>query len=168
MTVGILFSGFHGWIETIFSSILTYIILALFFALLLAFMLYHFLKDKKGKKPILNNMVLSCSTPKACEEKLLNSIESLHGHSRIVLLAAAGLDCMPVTVPIHIAIISSEKKRRCLLIDLDTKRDAVWKVFHLNIGNSQSISTPAPSGIENLSVLPAHYFEQNKSSSTII
>ena len=163
MSETFLCSGFQGWITTVFGSLWTYLILASLFTLLLGLMLVHFLRSKNPKNSSAEADALNtCDSSGACEEKLLQLIETLNGNSKTILLAAAGLECMPVTVPIRIAIKSSEKNKRCLLIDLDFKRNAVWKAFGLDRQNIPAASLPAPSGIKNLSVLPAHYFEQNK------
>lgn len=163
MTNSPLLIGFQGWINTVLSSVWTYIVLAVFFALLLLLMVVHFVRSKRSKTRVSEPAVLTSGNGnKACEEKLIHSIETLVGNSKTVLMAAAGLECLPVTVPIRIAMVSSEKNRRCLLIDLDTRRNAVWKAFGLDSRPTPAFSFPAPSGIKNLAVLPAHYFEQNK------
>lgn len=163
MIHGTLFIGFQGWINTVFGSVWTYLILALFFVMLIVSMLAYLLRGKINKTCLSEPMFLNSGNGyKACEENLIPLIETLRGASKTILLAAAGLDCMPVTVPIRIAIVSSEKNQRCLLIDLDTRRNAVWKAFGLDAGNAAPAAFPTPSGIKNLAVLPAHYFEQNK------
>ena len=147
----------------VFGSVWTYVILMSFFALLLVLMLVHFLRNRNLKKPAVNtDSVNECSESRTCEEKLLHTIETLSRAPKTVLLAAAGLEYMPVTVPIRIAMEVSAKKQRCLLIDLDTRRNAVWKAFGLEAHHSSTAASPIPSGIRNLSVLPALYFEQNK------
>jgi hypothetical protein len=162
MTQAVWVIGFQGWMNTIFGSVWTYLLLGLFFVAVLLIMLIYSRSNKSPQsdpqKPLsLNSSNVSLN----CESKLISCLETLPGSSKTVLLAAAGLDCLPVTVPIRIAILSSEKNRRCLLIDLDTKRDAVWKAFGLN-STPGSAPFPAPSGIQNLSIVPAHYFKQNK------
>jgi hypothetical protein len=162
MTQAVLVIGFQGWMNAIFGSTLTYLLLGVFFAGVLVLMSFY-LRSSKSPKPDPKDAdrLNSCQGSGDCESKLLSCLESLGGDSKTVLLAAAGLDCLPVTVPIRIAILSSEKNKRCLLIDLDTKRDAVWKSFGPSSPSGMS-AFAAPSGIRNLSIVPAHYFEQNK------
>lgn len=158
----VLFIGFQGWINTVFGSVWTYLFLGLFFVFLLVVTLLYSRSCKASKaRPPQSAPLNSCNGSGDCESKLIHSLQALPGSSKTVLLAAAGLECLPVTVPIRIAMLSSENKQRCLLIDLDTRRDAVWKAFGLN-GQSNPAAFPAPTGIPNLSIVPAHYFERNK------
>jgi hypothetical protein len=162
MTHAVWVIGFQGWMNTIFGSVWTYLLLGLFFVFLLVVMLIYSRSNKSPKHDPQDSALLNSFNGSGdCESELLGCLESLGGGSKTVLLAAAGLDCLPVTVPIRIAMLSSEKNLRCLLIDLDTKRDAVWKAFGLN-SHPGSAAFPASSGIQNLAIVPAHYFEQNK------
>ena len=162
MIQNLCFRGFQGWIQTIFGSVWTYVVLASLFTVLCIIMVFRLGSRKKPKKNSSDANPTSTCNGSACEEKLLKSIETLSGNPKTILLAAAGLQCLPVTVAIRIAVAASENKQQCLLIDLDTRRDAVWKVFGLESQHPVSHSLPVPSGIENLSVLPAHFFQQNK------
>ena len=77
-----------------------------------------------------------------------------------MLLAASGLTDLPVTIPVNLAV-SLAGTGKCLLIDLDSKRDALAKVFEVD---SSKIEThlkmsPVPTEFENLSVWPARYFD---------
>jgi len=157
------FSGFQGWIQLIFGSVWTYLVLAFIFGVLCIIMVFRLRDRNKAKKTLSDSdRIQNCDGSNLCEDKLLKSIESLYGKPNTILLAAAGLECLPVTVPIRIALAASENKKRCLLIDLDTRRDAVWKAFDLESQHTSSVFLPTPSGVENLSVLPAHFFQQNK------
>ncbi len=155
---------FQGWINAVFNSVWTYLILAVFFLLLLILTLAACWRSKKNKANRRPAQPLGPgSDPGSCEDQLLRSIQTLTGRPQTILLAAAGLDCMPVTIPIRIAMNSSGQKKRCLLIDLDTRRNAVWKAFGLDVKDGPAPSFPAPSGIQNLAILPAHYFERTRS-----
>lgn len=155
--------GFQGWIQVLFSSPWTYVAIGSFFLFLLIFMSVWYLQSSTQARSSHSETTDSGDPGgTVSENQLYHLIEALGNRPKIVLLAAAGLECMPVTVPIRIAILSSEKKQRCLLIDLDTKRNAVWRAFGLERQENASGSLPAPSGIENLFILPAHYFEQNR------
>lgn len=160
MIKNILLIGFQGGIDTVFSSVWTYLILAFFFTLLLIAMLVYVLRSTGISRP--KCLPTNGSGDRVYEDQLMQSIETLSHRSKTVLLAAAGLECMPVTIPIRIAMGSSEKNNRCLLIDLDTKRDAVWRAFGLDENNVASSSYPVPSKVKNLAILPAHYFAQSK------
>jgi hypothetical protein len=66
---------------------------------------------------------------------------------------------LPVTVPVNLAVTLAGAGR-CLLVDFDSKRDALAKVFEVD---SSSVHTslrmvPIQTEFENLSVWPANYF----------
>ena len=80
---------------------------------------------------------------------------------RSILFASVHLRSLPVTIPVNVGIRLAKDKKRCLLIDLDLKRDAIARVFELDSQNSlnpMAIETE----IENLWVWPAHQFTQLK------
>ncbi len=91
---------------------------------------------------------------------MLNSIGSINGDSRSILLAASRRSDLPVTVPIRLAIQLAQKGP-CLLIDLDRKRDAVAKVFDIDSAkiDPNLKLLPVQTDFENLSVWPARYFD---------
>ncbi|HOK66849.1 MAG TPA: hypothetical protein PK054_06825 [Anaerohalosphaeraceae bacterium] len=156
-------SGLQGWLDTIFGTVWTYFVLGLFFAAVLAAVLIRSLQPgilsrrKNAEKQGLLHKGLSPGQ----ETQLFETLQKEPAVSKTVLLAAAGLDCLPVTVPIRLALLSCRSKNSCLLIDLDTKRDAVWKAFGKPSSNGSS-PVPAESGLENLSLVPAHYFDQTR------
>ncbi len=87
-------------------------------------------------------------------------LEVLQKSNSLVLLAASGLTDLPVTIPVNLAV-SLAGTGSCLLIDLDSKRDALAKVFEVD---SSKIEThlkisPVPTEFKNLSVWPARYFD---------
>ena len=51
--------------------------------------------------------------------------------SRLILMAAEERRELGVTAPVNIAIRLAQKGRKCLLIDLDTERDAISRVFDI-------------------------------------
>jgi len=75
-------------------------------------------------------------------------------------MAGAGLETMPVTIPVKIAIALAQFNYKCLFIDLDTRRNAAAKVFELNSNTTADIVTPHPlqTVISNLSLWPAEFF----------
>jgi len=64
-------------------------------------------------------------------ELITQRILQIDGKYKSILFAAAGLNCLPITIPVNAAIQLAEQKKRCLLIDLDLKRDAVAKAFDI-------------------------------------
>jgi len=86
-------------------------------------------------------------------------ILTLNGSLKTILFAATGLNCLPVTIPVNTAIELSRNKR-CLLVDLDLKRDAVARAFDIvSEPNSKDLRPRSrPTAIKNLSIWPAHNF----------
>ena len=77
-----------------------------------------------------------------------------------MLLAANNLADLPVTIPVNLAV-SLAQTGKCLLIDLDSKRDALAKVFGVDsskLDRDLKIS-PVQTEFENLSIWPAQYFD---------
>ena len=81
---------------------------------------------------------------------LTGRIEGLPSEQKTVLFGAASIEELPVTVAVNVAIKLSERERRCLLIDADTKRGAVAKVFEL--GSDEIKDRTAETCIKNLSI----------------
>ena len=79
------------------------------------------------------------------------------------LFAGAGLDCLPITIPVNVAIELAEDDNRCLLIDLDLRRDAVAKAFDIDTEPNIEQLKPRPrkTAVENLMIWPAHNFTRS-------
>ncbi len=86
------------------------------------------------------------------------------GKYKSVLFAAAGLNCLPITIPVNVAIQLAEQEKRCLLIDLDLKRDAVAKAFDLADETDPKDLRPKPykTPFEHLLIWPGHNFTKIK------
>ena len=82
-----------------------------------------------------------------------------NGRTRKILLAAGSLHDLPVTIPVN-AGVQLAAVCKCLLIDLDTKRDALARVFEIAPAPCTAAPMPMPTPIENLHIWPAHYFSQ--------
>lgn len=124
-------------------------------SLLLIFLL-RLAKKRKGrskpdKQPASQNADI---------QKILQVLQKSNSPVRPVLLAASGLTDLPVTIPINLAV-SLSRTGKCLLIDLDSKRDALAKVFEVDSGKIEADLkiSPIPTEFENLSIWPARYFD---------
>ena len=125
-------------------------------AVIVILLLFFFIKSSKQEKKTLE--------PSGHLENQDISIQQIHNtvqkSSGPVLLAASGLADLPVTIPVNLAV-SLAASGKCLLIDLDSKRDALAKVFGVDsskIAPHLKIS-PLTTEFENLSVWPARYFD---------
>lgn len=88
-------------------------------------------------------------------------ILQIGGKERTVLFAAAGLDCLPITVVVNTAIELAHEGQRCMLVDLDLKRDAIAMAFDIAEEQNRKDFTPRlrKTAFENLMVWPAHNFK---------
>jgi hypothetical protein len=94
-------------------------------------------------------------------DQVIAAIRKQNGRARSLLLAATSLNDLPVTVAVTIAARLAER-HKCLLVDLDFKRNAIARVFDLepasrNGGAAQAVSHLTT--LENVFVWPAHNFE---------
>ncbi len=108
-------------------------------------------RSKPDKQPASQNADI---------QKILQVLRKSNSPVRPVLLAASGLTDLPVTIPINLAV-SLSRTGKCLLIDLDSKRDALAKVFEVDSGKIEADLkiSPIPTEFENLSIWPARYFD---------
>ena len=125
-----------------------------------------FLLRKKAKMkstPKRSSAKVIRKSPKTPDSNLplLKTFEQLNGTLRTVLLAAASIEDLPVTVPIQLAIQLTQKGK-CLLIDFDSKRDSIAKVFELNSSKGSYCLKPTPieTAVDNLDLWPARFFDQ--------
>ncbi|MCK5565717.1 MAG: hypothetical protein KAJ07_10765 [Planctomycetes bacterium] len=79
--------------------------------------------------------------------------------SKSILFASCDRQALPVSIPVKVAIqIAMDSK--CLLIDLDVRRDAVAKAFDLEDTPNPKHLRPMPykTSFENLFIWPSHNF----------
>jgi len=93
-------------------------------------------------------------------QHMVNILQKSKSRACPVLLAASRLSDLPVTIPINLAV-SLSQTGKCLLIDFDSKRDALAKVFDVDSSRIEPHLkiTPVETAVENLSIWPARYFD---------
>ncbi len=134
--------------------------IGVFFAVVLVIMLGLLLRRRKPKISSVtksNTQTLPLDYP-----ALLEAVSRRNGHTASILMAASSLTDLPITIPVRTAVALAAS-RKCLLIDLDIKRDALASVFDLD--EAEAVPTalkPVSSGIDNLDVWPAHFFARLK------
>ncbi len=116
-------------------------------------------KEKRGEKADIEQMT------EADYELITERILKLKGKGTSVLFAAAGIKCLPVTIPVNAAIQLVSNKKRCLLIDLDLKRDSVAKAFGIRRDEPETAEVRPRSRnteFKDMVVWPAHNFAITK------
>ena len=124
------------------------------------------LKKQKSKKGINTNLTdtKEPSNKKLGEdyELIIKRIKRVQKRYKSILFTSVELRSLPITIPVNVAVGLAKNKKRCLLIDLDLRRDAIAKAFGLD-GNKNSLRSKAvQTEFENLWVWPGHNFTQLK------
>ena len=88
---------------------------------------------------------------------LLDTMTNENGHARSILLVADNPRDLPVTIAINAAMHLAETSK-CLLVDLDIRRDALWHVFQVDARHPAS--APAPTPLDNLYLWSARNISQ--------
>jgi hypothetical protein len=98
--------------------------------------------------------------------------ENCKGNFKTILMGANSPKILPVTVPTNTAIKLAKEGRKCLLIDLDYRRDSIAKVFELyknimdeHIPSGQTV-TGIPTCVQNLWLYPACWLTENSNDTT--
>ncbi|MHC4621499.1 MAG: FHIPEP family type III secretion protein [Planctomycetota bacterium] len=92
------------------------------------------------------------------------------GETKAILMAGARVEELPVTIPVNVGMLLAKKDQRCLLIDFDSERDAIARVFDIDFdirnGGTDSKDKKEhlgiPSCVENLWVWPAGNFYRDR------
>jgi len=124
------------------------------------------LKKLRSKKSIIINLE-SSDAPLAQETQkkydiIVRRINQAGKKCKSILFASPDPAALPVTVPVNTAVSLAKGKKSCLLIDLDLGRDAVAKVFELNVAENDVSARAIKTEFENLWVWPACFFTRLK------
>lgn len=123
-------------------------------------------KDKKSKRR-KKSPSFDLASPELITESdyrlVTQRILKIKQKPRSILFAAAARNSLPITIPVNIAIQLAEDKYRCLLIDLDLKRNAIAKAFDIEDKPDPKHlrPMPCPTPIKELFVWPAHNFTRS-------
>lgn len=159
-------SSLKGWAETLLGSPYLYIATGGFFFIILICTLWHLLRkssrcahSKSHRAISTENHSPAITGVEDYARRVAETIAKLEGKSKSILLAGAGLESLPVTVSVKASIELAKTGKKCLLVDLDTRRNAAAKVFDIH---SDYVNTPRPKPIatviEHLSLWPAEFF----------
>jgi Mrp family chromosome partitioning ATPase len=154
-----------GWANNITASPYIYGVFGgLLLVILLGalWLLFRKPKSKTNTAPSASKRpVVSTQQPQGNSSSLIyEKITSLKSPNKSILLAGAGLEYLPVTIPVQTAIRLAQAGKKVLLIDLDTKRNAAARAFDLNENTVKNCTSPKPLStlVANLSLWPAEFF----------
>jgi Mrp family chromosome partitioning ATPase len=105
--------------------------------------------------------------PKENYEPIIKRIKQVRKKYKSILFTSIEAESLPVTIPVNVAIELVKSKKRCLLIDLDLRRDAVARAFGLAAEQSRLRAKALQTEIENLWVWPSYNFSQSKQMNII-
>lgn len=159
-------ASLNGWAETVLDSPYLYLAVGGVVVLTACFVIWRLRRKSAPKRPVALPPQLHPSSeaapavgPEKYAQGVFEIISGLGGKTKSVLLAGAGLESLPVTIAVKASIDLAKSGKKCLLVDLDTRRNAAAKVFDIH---SENIKTPRPKPvatvIENLSLWPAEFF----------
>ena len=124
------------------------------------------LKEQKSKKGYNMNLAEgeepTDKRPEEHYEFITERIRRVEKKYKSILFASVELGSLPITIPVNVAIGLAKNKKRCFLIDLDLKRDAVAEVFGLDAQKDGLRPKAVRTEFENLWVWPGHNFAQLK------
>lgn len=124
------------------------------------------LKRRKSKKAISSNLTGGKDTFDIRSEEdyelITARIIRVGKKYKSILFASVGPASLPVTIPVNVAIGLAKNKKRCLLIDLDLRRDAIAKALDLDNNKKGLQPKVLRTEFENLWVWPGHHFIQLK------
>jgi hypothetical protein len=154
-----------GWANNITASPYVYGVFGGISLVILLGALWLLLRKPKSKTnpvpSVSKRLAVSSQQPQEdLSSRIYEKIISLKSLDKSILLAGAGLEYLPVTIPVQTAVRLAQAGKKVLLIDLDTKRNAAARAFDLNENAVKNCVSPKPlsSPVANLSLWPAEFF----------
>lgn len=163
----------NGWADNLLESPYLYIAIGGIIAIVSIYPLWRWVrKPKAASRPVAlpKTHPSETSAPlsgnpqtETCIENdarhIAEKILTLGGKTKSVLLAGAGLESLPITISVKASIQLAQSGKKCILIDLDTRRNAAAKVFDIHSDDVKYLRPkPIPTIIDNLSLWPAEFF----------
>jgi flagellar biosynthesis GTPase FlhF len=121
-------------------------------------------KDKKkGGKKGKNKIVAQDEISEGDYSLITRRIIKTKGKYKSILFAAAGVNCLPITIPVNIAIELAKERKTVLLIDLDLIRNAIAQAFDVSLGDDPQQLRPKAhqTMFKGLVIWPAQNFIQS-------
>ena len=118
---------------------------------------------KKGGKKGNIKIAAQDEIPEDEHALITRRIIKTKGKYKSILFAAAGVNCLPITIPVNIAIGLAKEGKTVLLIDLDLIRNAIAQAFDIPQDTAPQQLRPKAhkTGFKGLDVWPARNFIQS-------
>jgi len=118
---------------------------------------------KKGGKKGKIKIVAQDEIAESDHALITRRIIKTKGKYKSILFAAAGVNCLPITIPANIAIGLAKEGKTVLLIDLDLIRNAIAQAFDVpQTGDPQQLRPKAHQTVfKGLVIWPAQNFIQS-------
>ena len=163
MSDTVISTSLTGWAENLPGSLYLYTAVGGFLLVILAVALWLLIRKPKSQANVSSKNTTTLSPLghlPVSVSAIYDKIASVGGVNKSILLAGAGLEQLPVTIPVGTAVQLAQAGKKVLLIDLDTRRNAAAKVFDLNesVVKNCARPKPLPSSVDNLSLWPAEFF----------
>lgn len=107
--------------------------------------------EKAAGSPLIETLSCHATEPSVLYSFLANKIESFFLTTNLFVFASHMLQHLPVTIPVHCALLLKQNNRRVLLIDSDQQRNAIGCVFDLT--NEKMQQQICSSGFDGLDVI---------------
>jgi hypothetical protein len=107
-----------------------------------------------------NRLNIAQAMSEADYELITERLIQVEGKYTTILFAASSPMSMPVTIPVNVSVCLAHAGKRCLLIDMDTQRNAIAKAFEIDENAGGELDTPRAykTSFDNLRLWPAHNF----------
>ena len=124
------------------------------------------LRRRKSKKPININFTDSKEglgkKQEESYELVIKQVKRVKKKYKSILFASVEPESLPITILINTAIGLAKNEKRCLLIDVDLKRNAIAEAFGLGSNENSLRPKAVRTEFENLWVWPGHNFVRLK------
>jgi hypothetical protein len=93
-------------------------------------------------------------------ELITERLLQIEGKYKTILFAASSTNCLPITIPVNVGVCLAQADKKCLLVDLDTQRNAIAKAFEIDEQAGDDLDSPRAhkTSFENLRIWPAQNF----------
>ncbi len=126
----------------------------------LIYLLFFRGKLHEAANQFSNRLNIPQAMSEADYELITERLIQVEGKYTTVLFAATSPKSMPITIPVNVSVCLAGANKRCLLIDMDTQRNAIAKAFEIDENAGSELDSPRAykTSFENLRLWPGHNF----------